>query len=115
MNFDVGSEVVLAVELLVAHGTFELLLRRDVDLDMPLEMFQPLEALGANLADKFLRTFFVRRRGLFAGSFPQRFRRFVLMLGVLVEACLPHKLFVAKCAMEFLRRVFTLLSQVPHE
>lgn len=108
VDFHVRPEVVLPVELLMALGTFELFLRRDVDLDVPLQVFQPLETLAAHLADVLLLLLAAARFGLD----PQWPGRFVLHFGMLVQTGLPHELLVTERAQKLLVLILALLFHV---
>lgn len=107
VDLHVRPQIVLPVELLMALGTFELLLRRDVDLDVSLEVLQALEALAANLTNVLL--FLLAARFRFDPQWPGGF---VLHFGMLVQTGLPHELLVAERAQELLVLILALLFHV---
>lgn len=104
VNLHMRPKVVLPVELLMALAAFEFLLRRDVDLNVPLEVLQPLETLAANLT--YVLLFLLASRFSFD---PQWSGGFVLDFGMFVQTGLPHEFFITEGAQEFLLLILTLL------
>lgn len=114
MDLHVRTQIILPIEFLTALGTFEFLFRRDVDLDVPLQVFESLEALAAHLTNELLLLVVRIGRTAEIGSVPERFGGFVFALRVLIQAGLPHEFLVTEGAEELFLMIFALLFQMSH-